>query len=184
MRPRCNYIGKRVSCMQLFYGGVPHDVVTCEANILYQYIYKHKLISVILILGTSFWSNLQHKFQKLRMVYLILQFCSAIERWFSSHAEKKPVKVNGHSISQLNIYYTNSQLISFESQCKNVFPPMPGYSKLDTSSTTRLKKQHSDLIVSHLCIEYEIRNIWLEFIQMFGCWTVLIITWLKLNLTY
>jgi len=23
--------------MQLFYGGVPHDVVTCEANIHYQY---------------------------------------------------------------------------------------------------------------------------------------------------
>jgi len=40
--------------MQLFYGGVLRDVVTCEANIHYQYIYKHKIISIILILGTYF----------------------------------------------------------------------------------------------------------------------------------
>jgi len=28
--------------MQLFYSCVPHEAVTCEANIHYQYIYKHK----------------------------------------------------------------------------------------------------------------------------------------------
>ena len=57
--------------MQLFYRVVPHEVVTCEANIHYQYIYKHKIILIILILGTFSWSTLQHQFQKLRMVYLI-----------------------------------------------------------------------------------------------------------------
>jgi hypothetical protein len=143
MRPRHNYIRKRVSCMQLFYGGVLHDVVTCEANI-------HKIISIILILGTSSWSTLQHRFQKLRMVYLILKF---LVQWNSDHHHKlNRSLLHGHSISQLNIYYANSQLISFERQCKNVLPSMPGYPKHDTSSTSRLKKQHSGLIVSHLCI--------------------------------
>jgi hypothetical protein len=77
--------------MQLFYGCVPRDVVTFEVNIHYQYIYKHKIISIILITGTSSWSTLQHRFQKLRMVYLILKFCSAIEFRSSSQFEQKPV---------------------------------------------------------------------------------------------
>lgn len=77
--------------MQMFYRGVPHEAVTCEANIHYQYIYKHKTILIILILGTSSWSPLRHRFQKLRMVYLILKFRSAMELRSSSKVEQKPV---------------------------------------------------------------------------------------------
>jgi len=91
MRTRHSYRGKSVSCMQLFYRGVPHEVVTCEANIHYQYIYKHKIILIIFILGTFSWSTLEHQFQKLKMVYLILKFFSAMELRSSSKVEQKPV---------------------------------------------------------------------------------------------
>jgi hypothetical protein len=77
--------------MQLFYGGGPLDLVICEANINYQYIYKHKITSNTLILGTSSWSALQHRFQKLKVVYLILKIRSAMELRSSSPVEQKPV---------------------------------------------------------------------------------------------
>jgi hypothetical protein len=49
--------------MQLFYGGVSLDLVSFEANINFQYIYKHKITSIILILGTSSWSTYSTSFR-------------------------------------------------------------------------------------------------------------------------
>lgn len=43
MRLKHNYIGKIVLCMLLFYGGIPYDIVTCEAIINCQYIHKNQI---------------------------------------------------------------------------------------------------------------------------------------------